>query len=79
MKSSRSAFMLVFDRESVSNINTVHVSTYFLDLKVKITPGRSKFQSLWQMLLPRMEQKLLLSCKYKEWTDKTPLTVHQCR
>ena len=67
MKSSRSAFMLVFHRESVGNINTVHVSTYFLDLKVKITPGRSKFQSLWQMLSPRMEQKLLiLSCKYKE-------------
>ena len=66
MKSSRSAFMLVFYRESVSNINTVHVSTYFLDLKVKITPGRSKFQSLWQTLLPRMEQKHLLSCKYKE-------------
>ena len=59
--------MLVFHRESVGNINTVHVSTYFLDLKVKITPGRSKFQSLWQMLLPRMEQKLLiLSCRYKE-------------
>ena len=55
-----------FYRESAGNINTVHVSTYFSDLKVKITPGRSKFQSLWQMLLPRMEQKHLLSCKYKE-------------
>ena len=50
MKSSRSAFMLVFYRESVGNINTLHVSTYFADLKVKISPGRSKFQSLWQML-----------------------------
>ena len=29
MKSSRSAFMLVFYRESVGNINTVHVSAYF--------------------------------------------------
>ena len=55
--------MLLFYRESVGNINTVHVSTYFSNLKVKITPGRSKFQSLWQMLLPRMEQKLLLSRK----------------
>ena len=50
MKSSRSAFMLVFYRESVGNINTLHVSTYFADLKVKIAPGRSKFQYLWQML-----------------------------
>ena len=46
MKSPRSAFMLVFYRESVGNINTLHVPTYFADLKVKISPGRSKFQSL---------------------------------
>ena len=65
MKSSRSALLLAFFGDSVGNINTVHVSTYFSDLKVKISPGRSKFQSLWQMLLPRMEQKLFLSCKYK--------------